>query len=152
MSEGRAMSWQTLVTSIRREDTPLLFQDSESSQTNDSKQDIWSHRWVPGFLEEDDRPTGVVEQPRRHRRRSQVHHRSMRRRLFLLLTDPTSSYASIVFFIVLIIAIAAINIIMFMQTMDAYQFVPDDCVSCGGNTYVSSLILFCHIVVPWCEL
>ena len=62
-------------------------------------------------------------------------HRSWKRRIFLLLTDPTTSYASMIFFVIVMIAIFAINVIMVMQTMDAYQFTPTDCVSCGGHTY-----------------
>lgn len=141
-STGRAMSWRTLFSTVRshREDTPLLHADSNDHDDGDnmSKADIWSHRWIPGYIEEDYRRTSVVEpQPIRqpHRRRSHYHHRTVRRRIFLFLTDPTSSYASIVFFIILVIAIAGINVIMFMQTMDAYQFVPDDCVSCNGTVY-----------------
>ena len=119
----------------QREDAPLLGSNSTGRDQNDDNNDIWSHRWVPGNIEEDDKRTSVIEGPRRHRRRSHLHHRNVRRRIFLLLTDPTTSYASAIFFFILIIAIAMINIIMFMQTMDTFQFVPDDCVSCGGNTY-----------------
>lgn len=139
---NRAISWNSLwMTMSQREDTPLL-RDSESSANRTSniqdanKQDIWSHRWIPGFIEEDDRPTDVVRASQaRHKRRRRYHHRSVRRRIFLFLTDPTSSYASVIFFIILVIAITAINILMFMQTMNQFQFVPDDCYSCGGTKY-----------------
>jgi hypothetical protein len=83
-------------------------------------------RWVPGETEAPQEPT--------------VHDisRSRRRRLFLVLTEPDSSFVSVVFFGVLILAIAFANIIMIMQTMKNYQFVPTDCVSCGG--YVHALL------------
>lgn len=135
---NRAMSWGTIVQSFRdTEDTPLLShsENSNSSAIKYSKQDIWSHRWIPANIEDDNRRTTIVEPIHPARRRSSFHRRSIRRRIFLFLTDPTSSYASLIFFVIVIIAIAAINIIMFMQTMDQYQFVPDDCVSCGGNKY-----------------
>jgi hypothetical protein len=116
-----------------------LLSSSRSSERDDEKsgQDIWSHRWIPGYIEDDDKPKDVVHasQLRRHRRHTSAQHRSIRRRIFLLLTDPTSSYASMIFFVVLVIAIFAINAIMVMQTMDGYQFTPEDCVSCGGSTY-----------------
>lgn len=120
----------------QHEETPLLSSESSERNNEQSKQDIWSHRWIPGNIEDDDKPKDVVHVPRKHhRRRSSSLYRSTRRRIFLLLTDPTSSYASMLFFIVLIIAIFAINLIMVIQTMNAYQFTPDDCVSCGGSKY-----------------
>ncbi|KAL7518606.1 hypothetical protein ACHAWX_003419 [Stephanocyclus meneghinianus] len=61
------------------------------------------------------------------------HPGSWRRIIFLILTEPDTSIWSAVFFIVMILAIALSNIIMIMQTMDAFQFVPTDCVSCGGT-------------------
>jgi hypothetical protein len=83
-------------------------------------------RWVPGETEAPQKPTD-------HDRS-----RSWRRRLFLVLTEPDTSFVSVVFFGVLILAIALTNIIMIMQTMDYYQFVPTDCVSCGG--YVHAML------------
>lgn len=63
-----------------------------------------------------------------------AHHTpSLRRRIFLVLTEPDTSTWSAVFFFVLILAIVMSNVIMIMQTMDAFQFVPTDCVSCGGT-------------------
>lgn len=59
--------------------------------------------------------------------------RSFCRRLFLFLTEPDTSLGSAVFFFVLIFAICVSNIIMFCQTMDAFQYTPDDCIICGGN-------------------
>eukprot|EP00978_Attheya_sp_CCMP212_P049148 scaffold623057_cov59-Attheya_sp.AAC.1 len=60
--------------------------------------------------------------------------RSIRRRIFLLLTEPETSIFSALFFILLIITIAASNIAMMMQTMEGWQFTPDDCIACGGTT------------------
>lgn len=62
------------------------------------------------------------------------HHLSLRRRLFLLLTEPESSTFSTVFYVILMTAIFAVNIIMVIQTMEAFQFTPEDCVTCGGDT------------------
>ena len=59
--------------------------------------------------------------------------RSWRRRIFLVLTEPDTSIWSAVFFSILIVVIALSNIIMIMQTMDSFQFVPTDCISCGGT-------------------
>ena len=58
---------------------------------------------------------------------------SLRRRVFLALTEPNTSICSAVFFFILMFAIALSNVIMIMQTMDVFQFVPTDCVSCGGD-------------------
>jgi hypothetical protein len=73
--------------------------------------------WIPGGREGQDR-----------------HELSLRRRIFLLLTDPKSSPVSAMFYAMLMTAIFAVNIIMMMQTMDAYQYTPNDCVTCGGDT------------------
>jgi len=77
------------------------------------------HNWLPSRAE----TQGSI--PR--------HPGSWGRSIFLILTDPDTSIWSAIFFIVLILAIALSNIIMIMQTMDAFQFVPRDCVSCGGT-------------------
>jgi hypothetical protein len=87
-------------------------------------------RWVPGETEAPQKPTD-------HDRS-----RPWRRRLFLILTEPDTSFVSVVFFGVLILAIALSNIIMMMQTMDYYQFVPTDCVSCGGYVHALLFSLF----------
>lgn len=89
-------------------------------------------RWVPGETE-------APQKPNDHDRS-----RSWRRRLFLVLTEPETSFVSAVFFGVLILAIALTNILMIMQTMDYYQFVPTDCVSCGGyvHTHVALYLYF----------
>lgn len=58
--------------------------------------------------------------------------RPLRRRIFLFLTEPDTSVASAIFFFVLIVTITIMNVVMMMQTCDSFQFVPDDCRSCGG--------------------
>jgi Ion transport protein len=59
--------------------------------------------------------------------------RSFSRRLFLFLTEPNTSVGSAIFFFVLIVTICLSNIIMICQTMDVFQFTPDDCQICGGT-------------------
>ena len=61
-------------------------------------------------------------------------HRTLKRRFFLFLTEPSTSIGSAIFFGILIITIALSNIIMILQTMHPWQFLPTDCVSCGGPT------------------
>jgi len=56
-----------------------------------------------------------------------------RQQLFLLLTVPESSWGATVFFVILIALIAFSNVLMVIQTMDSWQFVPTDCVTCGGS-------------------
>lgn len=136
---GRAYNFVSFFP-VLREDTPLLESD-DSKVDNDG---MWSHRWFPGSLENDEETTrpNVLEQPRRrHHSKTHLasHHRSIRRRIFLLLTEPTTSYASAIFFVILIITITASNIIMIMQTMDAFQFTPDGKCSRWSYTYLSFL-------------
>lgn len=129
----RARSFGSIFELIQ-EDTPLLqIQEPDSNVYNG----IWSYPWFPGSLEDEDETTrrDVMLPPRRHAIKHSYSHRSIRRRIFLLLTEPTTSYASAIFFVILIIAITMSNVIMIMQTMNAYQFTPDDCVSCGGKKY-----------------
>ncbi|CAJ1949378.1 unnamed protein product [Cylindrotheca closterium] len=56
-----------------------------------------------------------------------------RRQLLLLLTEPESSWGASFFFVILIALITFSNVLMVIQTMDSWQFVPTDCVTCGGN-------------------
>lgn len=84
------------------------------------------------------RPTEITSLTDGHsnpfRSRSQKHwFEKERRQLFLLLTVPESSWGATIFFVVLIALIAFSNILMVIQTMDAWQFVPTDCVTCGGT-------------------
>jgi hypothetical protein len=57
----------------------------------------------------------------------------IRRRIFLLLTEPSSSISSLIFFFFLILTITLSNLIMILQTTEQWQFIPTDCVSCGGT-------------------
>jgi hypothetical protein len=58
--------------------------------------------------------------------------RSIRRRIFLFLTEPDTSIASAVFFFILLATISLMNLVMIMQTMQHWQYTPDDCRTCGG--------------------
>ena len=74
-----------------------------------------------------------------HHHKGKRVHRSLSRRIFLLLTEPQTSIASFIFFIILVLAITFSNVLMMMQTMESFQFKPDDCVICGGtNEYYST--------------
>jgi hypothetical protein len=59
--------------------------------------------------------------------------RSLGRKIYLLLTEPQSSIFSAVFFIILIISITGSNIIMMMQTMNAWEYTPDECDFCNES-------------------
>jgi hypothetical protein len=60
--------------------------------------------------------------------------RGFRRRLFLFLTEPETSLGSAVVFFVLIFTIFLSNVVMIMQTMEFFQYIPTDCHICGGKT------------------
>lgn len=120
------------------EDTPLIPETTvEDSKKTSNEKMMWSHCWLPGSLEDDDEPTRTIlwKPSSRGQSKQRYSHRSLRRRIFLLLTEPATSYVSAIFFTILIIAITASNVIMILQTMQAYQFTPSDCVSCGGNHF-----------------
>lgn len=70
--------------------------------------------------------------PLHHRVPVQRERRSIKRRTFLFLTEPDTSIASAAFFFVLILSISLLNLVMMMQTMEHWQYVPDDCRTCGG--------------------
>ena len=72
---------------------------------------------------------------------------SWRGRIFLLITEPETSVLSAVFYVVLMSAIFASNVVMVMQTMDAWQFTPDDCVVCGG--YVTGKLMGKNLASFW---
>jgi Ion transport protein len=63
---------------------------------------------------------------------AKTRHRSLRRRFFLFLTEPNTSVGSALFFVVLVASILLMNIIMILQTMDCFQYIPTDCRTCGG--------------------
>lgn len=119
-----------------REETPLLlpFNASSSRRTNSQRSrpppsssggPLESHYW-------DWLPSG--QESNNHLERS------WRRRLFLLITEPETSFLSAIFYAVLILAIFASNLLMIMQTMNEWQFTPDDCRSCGGYVSKKGLI------------
>jgi hypothetical protein len=58
--------------------------------------------------------------------------RSFRRLVFLIITEPQTSYASAVYYILLVIMIILSNAIMMMETMDAFQHIPSECIKCIG--------------------
>lgn len=96
-------------------------------------------RWLPDVFESEQQtrgslssPTGTFQNLHQHHRPKHYLHRSIKRRMFLFLSEPTSSKGSAIFYLVVILAILTINIVMVMQTMNHWQFTPDDCISCGG--------------------
>lgn len=62
-----------------------------------------------------------------------VQPRSLRRRIFLILTEPHTSIVSAFYFVILVVSIAFINLLMIIQTMEEFQYTPDNCKSCGGS-------------------
>lgn len=107
-----------------------------------------SRVWVPIDVEDDNdtflrnvgapdhtRESGFITKSSHDRDQSKSVHlrsRNFRRKMFLMLTDPTSSFLSAIFFGILILAITLSNVIMILQTMEPWQFVPTDCITCGG--------------------
>jgi hypothetical protein len=137
---GRAGNFGSIFP-IWREDSPLL--ESDDSKVQQVDNGMWSHRWFPGSPEDYEETTSPnvlqQQQPRRHNK-SHPSQRSIRRRIFLLLTEPTTSYASAIFFVILIITITASNVIMIMQTMNAYQFTPDGKCSPWSHLFFASAL------------
>ena len=66
----------------------------------------------------------------RSARSSKAVKRSIRRRLFLLLTEPQTSILSALVFGFYFIVLFASVLVMMMQTMRHFQFVPDECDFC----------------------
>ena len=56
--------------------------------------------------------------------------KSMRRSIFLLLTDPRSSILSMICFAIIIFMMVLSNIVMVMETLDRFEYTPDDCDYC----------------------
>ena len=63
--------------------------------------------------------------------------RTIRRRIFLMMTDPTSSILSLIFFVILTIMICSSNIVMMLETMEKFQYIPDECEYCDNRTHMS---------------
>lgn len=122
---------------VQWEGMPLLTQSTRQSirYSKERKKKQWT--WFPSEMEDidDDEIPDWTPYHVSVRRTHRFSRRPWRRRIFLLMTEPITSIWSAVFFVILIVMIAASNIIMIMQTMERWQFVPDDCISCGGPTY-----------------
>jgi len=124
--KGRRSSEETpLMQSIVKEE-----EEQSTSKENDSNRFFTklSHHWVPEMW--DIQPIPFDRMNAHYHRVKQ--YRSIKRRIFLFLTEPDTSIASAVFFFILIITISMMNIVMMMQTMEEWQFTPDDCRTCGG--------------------
>jgi len=61
---------------------------------------------------------------------SKVPKRSIRRRIFLLLTEPQTSILSAIIFTIIVALILSSVIIMIIETMDYFQYTPDNCILC----------------------
>lgn len=61
--------------------------------------------------------------------------RSVRRKIFLIMTDPSSSYLSLSFFYILSLMILSSNIVMIMETMRNFQYIPNDCEFCHDQIH-----------------
>ena len=139
-------SRQHLTVSNVEEATPLLNKNVRESSlstratTASSLLFSWkmSNHWIPARWEEESHNNNQHYKHHHHHHTRQHHHhrtpRSLKRRIFLFLTEPDSSVASAAFFVLLLICISAMNVVMMMQTMSAWQFTPDDCRTCGGPT------------------
>jgi Ion transport protein len=121
------------------ETTSLLFSEglsptaeAVSLKTSNSYGKRWirslSPLWLPCAYEEENREGNTVDE-----HPAEMQRRSIRRRIFLLLTEPESSICSAIFFFLTIIAIAMMNLIMILQTMQHWQFTPSDCDFCGKD-------------------
>jgi hypothetical protein len=133
--------------SLRWSDQLTVHQERRGSSTNNNNSTgifaSLNHQWLPEPFETDSIPEDDVtddEQAspiihhRKKKRRDPMRPlpRSLRRRMFLFLTEPTSSIGSAIFFLFLVVAIFVMNALMIMQTMNAWQFTPTDCITCGG--------------------
>ena len=116
----------TSTTSLRRNHPSWRRSTGSSSSSGHDRRDMPHHSsstrmndWIPN---PDDVSTG-----------------SWRRRIFLIITEPESSALSAAFYVILMSAIFVANIIMVMQTMESWQYTPQNCVTCGGYVWHSSL-------------
>ena len=117
----------------------------------------YSHRWLPGEIETD-LTTGInnnttqpiggpVDNAGSNHLDLLGRRRTWRRRLFLLITEPHTSTGSLIFYLVLIVVILSSNVFEIMQTVESWQYIPTDCVSCGG--YVPFESIHCWEIL-WC--
>jgi hypothetical protein len=82
--------------------------------------------WFPGAYEDE-----ISESTTAPCHPAKIQPCSFRRRIFLLLTEPESSICSAIFFSITVLAIALMNVILVLQTMEHWQFTPKDCKFCG---------------------
>ena len=82
--------------------------------------------WYQHSTRDDERENEDASSPRRGIR-------TTKRRLFLFLTEPSTSLASALFYAIMILTITVSNVIMILQTMAPWQYIPSNCLSCGGT-------------------
>ena len=124
----------------------------------------YSHRWLPSEIENDLTPVGMMTNTTQpiggggghplhansgvvlsgSGRNLMMNHgsldmlgrkRTWRRRIFLLITEPHTSTGSLIFYLACVVVILASNVFEIMQTVESWQFIPTDCVSCGGYVF-----------------
>jgi voltage-gated potassium channel len=123
------------------EDTPIIPSGKTTTQTGTSSSESHptpfffeslSQHYVPDRWEVIDMPENTSIRSLHHRHHRLRTRRSIKRRVFLFLTEPDTSIASAVFFFILLATISLMNLVMIMQTMQHWQYTPDDCRTCGG--------------------
>ena len=102
-------------------DCPALMELAPPTKPSAVKS-LYRHSWVPSDQEND-------------------HPCSWRRRFFLLLTEPKTSIISFFFFLIMMAAIITSCLIAMFQTMDAFQFTPMDCITCGRFVFFVLVLL-----------
>ena len=113
---------------------------TDGSQTSSRVAQHLLQRWFPSKIEQDDRFVLNWDQYSLQQSSSTSSEdskkgttiRTTRRRIFLFLTEPSTSLGSAIFFTIVMVMIFLSNIVMILQTMKPWQFIPTDCVSCGG--------------------
>jgi hypothetical protein len=132
---------RTITKDYAFEDTPILPSAKTTTQSGTSSSESHptpfffeslSQHWVPDQWEVIDTPENTSIRSFHHRHHRLRTRRSIKRRIFLFLTEPDTSIASAVFFFILIATISLMNVVMIMQTMQQWQYTPDDCRTCGG--------------------
>jgi hypothetical protein len=124
-------------------DEPCISLSDRSAVFGSNRDSIFPdfhNRWLPDVYEESEQQTilgsmmssPTVQEQHQHHMPKRYLNRSIKRRMFLFLSEPTSSKGSAIFYLVVISSILTINIVMVMQTMNHWQYTPDDCITCGG--------------------
>jgi hypothetical protein len=142
LASAKGRRTKSLTSSQGSLDDPLNFSSDRSALFGSNRESIFPDFhdcWLPDVVESDEQtvfspssPTGAFQKLHQHHRQMHYLHRSIKRRIFLFLSEPTSSKGSALFYLVVVLAILSINIIMVMQTMNNWQYTPDDCITCGG--------------------